>query len=187
MTMLDAERATSRIALADADATEALAQALARTAPASAVAPVVVFLHGDLGAGKSTLARAWLRALGVHGAIRSPTYTLVERYQLSEFDRPPKNAQFSPREAVHLDLYRIGSGSELEFLGLDDIPASLWLVEWPERGQGELPAADLHIRLALAEGDGDGRVCGLDAGTETGQAWLEGLANEFDLRLQPEA
>lgn len=187
MTVLDAEHISSRIALADAEATEALAQALARTAPTSAVAPVVVFLHGNLGAGKSTLARAWLRALGVQGAIRSPTYTLVERYPLTTPDLRSDGAQSSPREAVHLDLYRIGSGSELEFLGLDDIPAALWLVEWPERGQGELPTADLHIRLALPEGDGDGRVYGLDAGTETGQAWLERLDAEFDLRPQPEA
>ena len=80
------------------------ARALARTRPAQAV----VHLHGDLGAGKSTLARALLRALGVHGAIRSPTYTLVERYPLADGG-----------EAWHLDLYRIGDAGELEFLGLD--------------------------------------------------------------------
>jgi tRNA threonylcarbamoyladenosine biosynthesis protein TsaE len=192
---LDSEYAASRIALADADATDALAQALARTAPTSAVAPVV-FLHGDLGAGKSTLARAWLRALGVQGAIRSPTYTLVERYPLTKPELRPHDAQSegaqsegaqSLREAVHLDLYRIGSGSELEFLGLDDIPAALWLVEWPERGQGGLLVADLHIRLALPEGEVDGRVCRLDAGTAAGQAWLERLAAKHGLRLLPEA
>ncbi len=189
---LDSEYAASRIALADADATEALAQALARTAPASAVAPVVVFLHGNLGAGKSTLARAWLRALGVQGAIRSPTYTLVERYLLSTpellpHDAQSEDAQSPPREAIHLDLYRIGSGSELEFLGLDDIPAALWLVEWPERGQGGLLMADLHIRLALPEAEVDGRVCRLNAGTAAGQAWLERLATEYGLPLLPEA
>ncbi len=189
---LVSEYPASHIALADADATEALAQALARTAPGSALAPVVVFLHGDLGAGKSTLARAWLRALGVQGAIRSPTYTLVERYLLPTPELLPNDAQFEdaplpPREAVHLDLYRIGSGSELEFLGLDDIPAALWLVEWPERGQGGLLMADLHIRLALPEAEVDGRVCRLDAGTAAGQAWLERLATEYGLLLLPEA
>lgn len=139
--------------LPDADATERLAQALARTAPT----PAVVHLHGDLGAGKSTLARGWLRALGVTGAIRSPTYTLVERYPLRT------------GEALHLDLYRIGDGAELEFLGLDDTDAALWLVEWPERGGASLPAADLRVALAI---EGDGRRCELQPMTAAGQDWL---------------
>ena len=122
--------------------------------------PAVVHLQGDLGAGKSTLARAWLRALGVQGAIRSPTYTLVERYALSS------------GEALHLDLYRIGDGAELEFLGLDDADPALWLVEWPERGEGSLPPADLRITLAI---EGEGRRCELCSGTPAGQAWLTRL------------
>ncbi len=142
--------------LEDADATARFAEALARTAPA----PAVVHLHGNLGAGKSTLARAWLRALGVQGSIRSPTYTLVERYPLPS------------GEALHLDLYRIGDGSELEFLGLDDVDASLWLVEWPERGEGALPAADLRIALSI---DREGRRCELRPGTPAGQAWIDRL------------
>lgn len=139
--------------LPDADATGRLAQALARTAPT----PAVVHLHGDLGAGKSTLARGWLRALGVTGAIRSPTYTLVERYRLPT------------GEALHLDLYRIGDGAELEFLGLDDTDAALWLVEWPERGGASLPAADLRVALAI---EGDGRRCELQPMTAAGRDWL---------------
>lgn len=139
--------------LDDADATERLAQALARTAPV----PAVVHLHGDLGAGKSTLARGWLRALGVTGAIRSPTYTLVERYPVPA------------GEALHLDLYRIGDGAELEFLGLDDADAALWLVEWPERGGASLPAADLRVALAI---EGQGRRCELRALTGSGRDWL---------------
>lgn len=139
--------------LADADATERLAQALARTAPT----PAAVHLYGDLGAGKSTLARGWLRALGVTGAIRSPTYTLVERYPLPV------------GEALHLDLYRIGDGAELEFLGLDDANAMLWLVEWPERGGSSLPAADLRVALAI---EGDGRRCELQPLTRVGRDWL---------------
>lgn len=142
--------------LADAEATARFAETLADTAPL----PAVVHLHGDLGAGKSTLARAWLRALGVQGAIRSPTYTLVERYALSS------------GEALHLDLYRIGDGAELEFLGLDDVDAALWLVEWPERGEGSLPPADLRITLAI---EGEGRRCELHPGTPDGQAWLTRL------------
>jgi tRNA threonylcarbamoyladenosine biosynthesis protein TsaE len=141
--------------LADADATEALARSLAGCAPARAV----VFLEGDLGAGKSTLARAWLRALGVTGAIKSPTYTLVERYPLPS------------GEAVHLDLYRLAASAELDFLGLDELAAeaSLWLVEWPERGQGGLPPPDLSIRLAA---EGAGRRATLQSGSEAGRGWL---------------
>lgn len=140
--------------LADAEATARLAQALARTAPR----PAVVLLHGDLGAGKSTLARAWLRALGVTGAIRSPTYTLVERYPLA-----------TGGEALHLDLYRIGDGAELEFLGLDDADAALWLVEWPERGGDALPPADLRITLAM---EADGRRATLVPLGPAGRLWL---------------
>jgi tRNA threonylcarbamoyladenosine biosynthesis protein TsaE len=143
--------------LEDADATNALGQALARTRPARGV----VHLHGDLGAGKSTLARALLRELGVTGAIRSPTYTLVERYPLA-----------SGGEAWHLDLYRIGHGGELEFLGLDSDEATLWLVEWPERGGDFLPEADLRLELEVA---GAGRRAGVIPITETGREWVARL------------
>jgi tRNA threonylcarbamoyladenosine biosynthesis protein TsaE len=143
--------------LDDADATERLARSLADTAPT----PAVVHLQGDLGAGKSTLARGWLRTLGVTGAIRSPTYTLVERYPLPS------------GEALHLDLYRIGDGAELEFLGLDDADAALWLVEWPERGGDSLPAADLRVGLAI---EGDGRRCELKPTNQRGRDWLERVA-----------
>ena len=140
--------------LADADATEGLARTLAQTSPATAV----VHLQGDLGAGKSTLARAWLRALGVQGAIRSPTYTLVEAYPL-----------IGRGEALHLDLYRIGDGAELEFLGLDDADATLWLIEWPERGGDSLPSADLRVALEV---EGDGRRCELSPQSPEGLEWL---------------
>ena len=143
--------------LEDADATNALGVALARTKPARGI----VYLHGDLGAGKSTLARALLRALGVTGAVRSPTYTLVERYPLP-----------SGGEAWHLDLYRIGDGAELEFLGLDSDEATLWLVEWPERGGGFLPQADLRVDLEVA---GHGRQASVTAITEAGRSWLARL------------
>lgn len=143
--------------LPDAAATETLGARLAQTLPERAV----IQLHGDLGAGKSTLARALLRALGVTGTIRSPTYTLVEQYAL------PAGGL-----ALHLDLYRIGHPGELEFLGLDPAEARLWLVEWPERGQGALPPVDLDIALAV---DGDGRRCRLDARTAVGREWLAGI------------
>ena len=148
--------------LPDTDATEALGQALARTRPAVAV----VHLRGDLGAGKSTLARALLRALGVAGAIRSPTYTLVERYPVEG------------GEAWHLDLYRIGDAGELEFLGLDEGAAVLWLVEWPERGGAALPGADLQVDLAV---EGNGRMARLAAASPDGERWLARMATEGEL------
>ena len=140
-------------------ATDALGARLAQTLPARAV----IHLHGDLGAGKSTLARAMLRALGVTGTIRSPTYTWVEQYPL------PAGGL-----ALHGDLYRIGNAGELEFLGLDASEARLWLVEWPERGQGALPPADMEITLAVA---GTGRSCQLRPHTACGKAWLDALAS----------
>ena len=142
--------------LPDAAATATLASGLAASRPERAI----VWLEGDLGAGKSTLARAWLRELGVQGAIRSPTYTLVERYPIPG------------GEAAHLDLYRLGDASELDFLGLDALAAdaTLWLVEWPERARTGLPPADLRIRLEM---EADGRRATLVPGTEAGRLWLE--------------
>jgi len=139
--------------LPDVDATDALGARLAMTRPAQAV----VHLHGDLGAGKSTIARALLRALGVQGAIRSPTYTLVERYPLAD------------GEAWHLDLYRIADPGELEFLGLDSADVRLWLVEWPERGAGALPVPDLTIEMSMR---GPGRIARLRSGSPVGDSWL---------------
>src|SRR5690606_26756473 len=152
--------------LPDTDATDALGRALAATRPASAV----VHLSGDLGAGKSTLARAWLRALGVEGPIRSPTYTLVERYPVPG------------GEALHLDLYRIGGAGELEFLGLDEAGAVLWLVEWPDRGTGGLPAADLQVELAVR---GEGRAVRVRPLSAAGAEWVKQLETYGDLRLLP--
>jgi len=115
-------------------------------------------LQGDLGAGKSTLARAWLRALGVTGPIPSPTYPLVERYEVHG------------GEALHLDLYRLADAGELEFLGLDDAHPWLWLVEWPDRaGSGGLPPVDVAVHLALAD---DGRRVRLTPNSPQGRAWL---------------
>jgi tRNA threonylcarbamoyl adenosine modification protein YjeE len=139
--------------LTSPEATAALGQALADARPPRAV----LHLAGDLGAGKSTLARALLRRLGVEGPIRSPTYTLVERYGVPG------------GEAWHLDLYRIGDPGELEFLGLDPGEATLWLVEWPERGMGALPAPDLRIDLEHLQTGREARVTAL---SPVGDAWL---------------
>lgn len=143
--------------LVDPSATEALGAALARTRPAHGV----VHLLGDLGAGKSTLARALLRTLGVTGTIRSPTYTLVERYPLA-----------TGGEAWHLDLYRIADAGELDYLGLDGDDTVLWLIEWPERGAGGTPAPDLVAKLAI---DGEGRVVELMPASPVGTQWLARL------------
>lgn len=146
------------IPLADPDATGALGRQLAGCQPPGAV----VFLDGPLGAGKSSLARAWLRALGVTGPVKSPTYTLVERYPLP-----------AGGEAAHLDLYRLAEAGELDFLALDELAdARLWLVEWPERGALGLPPPDLRIGLAMA---GDGRRARLQATSARGEAWLAAI------------
>jgi tRNA threonylcarbamoyladenosine biosynthesis protein TsaE len=112
---------------------------------AQGLVPGIVYLEGELGTGKTTLVRGLLRALGYQGAVRSPTYTLVEPYE------------GEPCPLYHLDLYRLADPEELEWLGLRDLlsqPATLF-IEWPERGTGVLPAADLHIYIRYADG---GRV-----------------------------
>jgi tRNA threonylcarbamoyl adenosine modification protein YjeE len=150
-----------RLALPTPEDTDELGAALARSRPPG---PLVVWLRGELGAGKSTLARSLLRTLGVEGAIRSPTYTLVERYPIAG------------GEAVHLDLYRIAAPGELDFLGLEDLraEAGLWLVEWPERGGDALPPPDLEIDLALAV---PGRQAELRENSANGAAWLAAFSN----------
>ena len=97
----------------------------------------IIYLRGDLGAGKTTLVRGLLRALGHRGPVRSPTYTLIEPYEELE---PPVH---------HLDLYRLGDPEELDYLGLRDLLGgeSLLLVEWPERGADALPSPDLEVRI----------------------------------------
>ena len=150
--------------LPDEAATQALGAALTATRPRSAM----LHLDGDLGAGKSTLARAMLRALGVEGPIRSPTYTLIERYPLPQGD-----------EAWHLDLYRIGDAAELDFLGLDEGAAALWLVEWPERGRDALPPADLLLRLAI---EGAGRRVECVPLSAVGESWQTRLSMHHELR-----
>ena len=152
---------TPGVFLADANATDTFGRRLARSMPARAV----VFLRGDLGAGKTSLARALLRGLGVEGPVKSPTYTLIERYSLRE------------GEAAHLDLYRIAAASELDFLGLQDLVPELrlWLVEWPDRGLHGLPAPDLEIELQV---DGSGRRLSLEPGSDIGRRWLDDLAQK---------
>ncbi len=110
----------------------------------------VVTLYGELGAGKTTLARACLRALGAIGAVKSPTYTLVEPYALGSC------------RVLHMDLYRLSEPEELYGLGVFDEPPTRcwWLVEWPEKGGALLPPATLEIHLQTA---GSGRLAILKA------------------------
>lgn len=107
---------------------------------ASKILGGIVYLHGELGAGKTTLVRGYLRALGYEGAVKSPTYTLVEPYEIDA------------RSIAHLDLYRVKDPRELDFAGIDEVleEADIVFVEWPERGEGYLPPADLTIEIQVA-------------------------------------
>ena len=138
-----------------------LAELAARLAPMLA-AGGVVFLIGDLGAGKTTFARALLGALGVDTRIKSPTYSLIESYAVGDL------------AIHHLDLYRIADAGELEWLGLADLTTGsyLLLVEWPEHARAGLPQPDLILRLAHAP---ESRDVVLGASTERAAAWVEGL------------
>lgn len=132
--------------LAGEGETLALGAALAR----AGLREGAVYLAGDLGAGKTTFVRGFLRALGVAGPIRSPTFTLVEEYRAGA------------AAVVHYDLYRLSDAEELEYLGVRDHLGSgaLCLFEWPERGAGVLPAPVLDVRFDHPPGDGartDGR------------------------------
>ncbi|EDY86577.1 conserved hypothetical protein TIGR00150 [gamma proteobacterium HTCC5015] len=128
--------ASVRVYAADEAAMIAWGQRLARVVSS----PAVVYLRGDLGAGKTTLSRAWIRALGHEGAVKSPTYTLVEPYEFGESGQ----GGFS---LYHFDLYRLGDPEELEAIGLRDYlsESAICLFEWPERGEGILPEADWEI------------------------------------------
>jgi tRNA threonylcarbamoyladenosine biosynthesis protein TsaE len=154
--------------LIDAGATAALAAALARSFPGAAQAAAVLYLRGELGAGKTTCVRALLHALGVTGPVRSPTYTLVEPYRAGAMN------------FVHIDLYRLRSAGETDELGIRDYcePNCLLLIEWPERGGRAVPPADLDL---LLEYDGEGRRAGVAAHTELGRRWLEHLRTDTSL------
>lgn len=126
-----------------------------------------VYLEGDLGAGKTTLTRGVLRAYGYQGAVKSPTYTLIEPYELND------------QRLYHLDLYRLGDPEELEFIGGRDVldDEALCLIEWPSRGEGWLPEGDLRIHLSVAD---IGRLASVSAETERGQQWLSALEKAWE-------
>ena len=125
--------------LIDEAATEGFGAALLPVLKEQFPKGAVIFLHGDLGAGKTTFVRGILRGLGFAGAVESPTYTLMEPYLLDEL------------EVYHFDLYRLQSPQELEFVGFDEILSGpgLKFLEWPEQGLSWLPNPDVDVYLEL--------------------------------------
>jgi tRNA threonylcarbamoyladenosine biosynthesis protein TsaE len=152
------------VQLPDEEATvaagRAIGEAIARADAAGT--GLVIHLQGDLGAGKTTLCRGILRAFGHAGAVKSPTYTLVETYALPSLT------------LHHFDLYRLHDPEELEFMGIRDYfgAHTLALVEWPQRGEGHFPVPDLIVNLAV---EGVGRVLSICAGSPAGKTLLEQL------------
>jgi len=147
--------------LPDEAATVAAGSLVGRALSAGAV----VFLTGELGAGKTTFTRGALRALGHVGSVKSPTYTLCEPYDLA-----------NAGQLCHLDLYRLSNPEELEFLGIRDYVASgaVLLIEWPSKGEGWLPTPDLQVALHES---GDGRELKIDALTADGEAVLSSMGD----------
>jgi tRNA threonylcarbamoyladenosine biosynthesis protein TsaE len=136
---------TNQFFLIDNEATEQFGAMLWTRLPEKSL----VFLHGDLGAGKTTLVRGLLRAAGVTGAIKSPTYALIEEYSIGE------------RKIFHFDLYRLADSEELEWIGIDDYlnQNALCFIEWSEKGAGVLPSANVNISLTTQDG---GRLVQID-------------------------
>jgi tRNA threonylcarbamoyladenosine biosynthesis protein TsaE len=148
----------------DESATQNVACALARHLPHAAV----LYLYGDLGSGKSTFARAFIHALGFQKAVKSPTYTLLEAYALTD-----------GMQAVHMDLYRLADPEEIAFLALDDYDetAKVWLIEWPEKGLGFIPAADVAIHFRM---HGNGRFLECQTFNDAAARWFQRCVPDFN-------
>lgn len=153
------------LTLADTEATVALGGKLADIIRHHNLA-IIAHLNGDLGAGKTTLTRGFVQGMGHQGHVKSPTYTLVEPYELGEW------------QVYHFDLYRLGDPEELEYMGIRDYfnEKSCAFIEWPEKGYGILPIADLVINLAYSE---EHRCVVLLAETSKGQQILSLLAEQL--------
>ncbi|PWW34487.1 UNVERIFIED_ORG: tRNA threonylcarbamoyladenosine biosynthesis protein TsaE [Idiomarina abyssalis] len=144
--------------LADEEGTLALAKKFSQVLQT----PLVVYLRGELGAGKTAFCRGVIQAMGHSGAVKSPTYTLVEPYQLQGW------------RIHHFDLYRLADPEELEYMGIRDYFSedTLNFIEWPDKGYGWLPGADIEIRIEYA---GTGRKLTFSALTEAGQQIIKTL------------
>ena len=151
-----------KIYLTDATATAHLAGRL-HTAMPPDTAGWTLLLDGELGTGKSTFARALIVAMGHEGPVPSPTYTLVEPYQLSG------------HVVYHVDLYRIASEEELRYLGWTELDDCFRIIEWPDRAPGLAAAADLNIQLGYAE---QGRNAEISAISDRGEAVIATLRDE---------
>lgn len=138
------------------------AQAFASVMAKELVPGLTLYLHGDLGAGKTTLARAMLSSLGYEGAIKSPTYTLVESYNIGNLD------------IYHFDLYRLADPSELEFIGIKDYAGTtaICIFEWADKGLSYIPQADIELSLSFAL---PGRKASLIANTTKGLKVLQSM------------
>jgi len=149
--------------LADERATIALGKKLANIVKVELKQGVIVFLNGDLGAGKTTLTRGFVQGMGHVGNVKSPTYTLVEPYDLQDW------------QVYHFDLYRLADPEELEYMGIRDYFNSncCSFIEWPEKGQGMLPEPDMIIDLAYHD---EQRQVSLQAKTTLGERLLSILA-----------
>ncbi|WP_166264225.1 tRNA (adenosine(37)-N6)-threonylcarbamoyltransferase complex ATPase subunit type 1 TsaE [Marinobacter caseinilyticus] len=159
--MVTEPSADRSIFLADETATEQLGAELAGAIQASKNG-LTVFLQGNLGMGKTTLSRGLIRGLGHHGAVKSPTYTLVEPYEHLE------------PMTYHFDLYRLGDPEELEYMGIRDYfqGNNVCLIEWAERGHGVLPEADVVIELTAQR---QGRAVSVSARTDRGRTLIDTL------------
>ena len=136
--------ATQRFTMADEAATQRFGKTLVEALPEKSL----VTLSGELGAGKSVLARAMIHALGYEGRVKSPTYTLIETYEGVSSDS-------SVSQIAHLDLYRLSDPEELDYLGFDDVLVvnDLVIIEWPEQGEGRVPEATVHVSIEYAGAD----------------------------------
>jgi len=168
---------------ASPETTRTLGAALAKAiTQLSSKQPLVIALNGELGAGKTTFVGGLLRELGVTGPVRSPTYTLIEPYQLGV------EQDSMPSRVYHIDLYRLADASELEMLAPRDLlePGAVLLVEWAERGGRALPTPDLSITLAYPQTESTERTINIEPGSSAGRVLatsLHQVANE--VRLSP--